>query len=46
MIDALQYDDRLLGGADHTVIEGLGVDDGVDSQQNIGGIVDDGGGEG
>ena len=31
----------LLGGADHAVVEGLGVDDGVDGQLDVGGGVDD-----
>ena len=34
--------DGLLRGADHAVVEGLGVDDGVDGQQNICGLVDNG----
>ena len=42
-VDAVQQDDGLLGGADHAVVEGLGMDDGVDCQLQISGIVDDGG---
>ena len=43
-IHLVQHDDRLLGGADHAVVEGLGVNDGVDRQKDVGGVVDDGGG--
>ena len=39
----IQYDHRLLGCADHTVVKGLGVDDRVDSQQDVCGVVDDSG---
>ena len=35
--------DGLLGRADHAVVEGLGVDDGVDRQQDVRRVVDDGG---
>ena len=34
--------DGLLRGADHAVVEGLGVDDGIDSQQDVCGLVDNG----
>ena len=44
VINSLMSDNGLLGSADHTVIEGLGVDDGVNSHHNIGGVVDDSGG--
>ena len=42
LVDLVQHDDGLLGGTNHAVVEGLGVDDGVDSQHHIGGVVDDG----
>ena len=44
LVNLIQNDHGLLGSADHAVIEGLGMDDGVDSQHHIGGVVDDGGG--
>ena len=44
VIHTVQHDDGLLRGADHAVVEGLGVDDGVDSQNDIGAVIDDGGG--
>ena len=43
VIDAFGHDHALLGGADHAVVEGLGVDDGVDREQNVRALVDDGG---
>ena len=43
LVDALFDDNGLLGSADHTVIEGLGMDYRVDSQLDVGGLVDDGG---
>ena len=44
VIYVLMDDDRLLGGADHAVVKGLGVDNGVDRKNYIGGVVDNGGG--
>ncbi len=44
IINAVQHDDRLLAGADHAVVKGLGVDDGADRELNVGGVVNDGGG--
>ena len=41
LIYAVQNDDRLLGCADHTVVEGLRVDDGVDGKSYVCGVVDD-----
>ena len=41
VVNALVHDDRLLRGADHAIIKGLGVDDGVDCQQDIRRVVDD-----
>ncbi len=41
LINLVQHNNRLLGGADHAVVKGFGVDDGVYSQDNVGGIVDD-----
>ena len=41
LVELIRNDDRLLGSADHTVIEGLGVDNRADSQQNIRGFVND-----
>src|SRR5699024_7191845 len=43
VIDLVQNDHGLLGSADHAVIKGLGMNDGVDSQNHIGSVVDDGG---
>ena len=43
VVNILVNDNALLGGADHTVIEGLGVDNRVDREQYIGALVDDGG---
>ena len=44
VVHLVQHDDGLLGGADHAVVKGLGMNDGVDGQQHVGGVVDDGGG--
>ena len=44
LVDAIDDGHGLLGGADHTVVERLGVNDGVDSQLDVGSIVDDDGG--
>ena len=44
IVDGVDDDKTLLGGADETVIEGLGHEDGVDSHLDIGGLVDDSGG--
>ena len=41
VVDLLVGDDRLLGRADHAVVEGLGVDDGVDGVDQVGRRVDD-----
>ena len=41
VIDLVADDHALLGGADHAVVKGLGMDDGVDGEQNVGGFVDD-----
>ena len=43
-VNVLVYDDRLLGSADHAVIKRLGVDNGVNCEYNVSGIVDDCGG--
>ena len=43
VVDLVEDDDVLLGGADHAVVEGLGVDDRVDGELDVGGVVDDGG---
>ena len=42
VIDVVEHGHALLGGADHAVVEGLGVDDGVDSHAHVGSAVDDG----
>ena len=42
IVNAVEYDSRLLGGADHTVVKGFGVNDGVDRQGDVGTVVDDG----
>ena len=42
VIDLVENDDRLLGGADHAVVEGLGMDNGVDGQGNVRRVVDNG----
>ena len=44
VIYLVEYDDRLLGRADHTVIEGLGMDYRVYCEDAIRGLVDDSGG--
>ena len=41
VIDGVDDGHGLLGSADHAVVEGLGVDDGVDGEQHVGGVVDD-----
>ena len=43
IIDAVQHDHALLGGADHAVVKGFGMDDGIDRQHQVGAVVDDGG---
>ena len=40
VIDAGENGEMLLGGADHAVIEGLGVDDGLHSHPQVGALVD------
>ena len=44
LINAVEHDDRLLGCANHTVVKGLGVDNRVDSEKHIRGVVNDRGG--
>ena len=44
LVDGVDDGHGLLGSADHAVIEGLGVNDGVDGQLDVGGVVDDDGG--
>ena len=44
LIHAVQHNDRLLRSTDHAVVKGLGVNDRVDGQQNVGGVGDNGGG--
>ena len=41
VIDAVQDGDVLLGGADHTIIEGLGMDDGLHGHTQVSTLVDD-----
>ena len=41
VIDAVQDGDMLLSGADHAVVEGLGVDGGSDGVVDVAGIVED-----
>ena len=41
VINAIKNGNRLLGSADHTVIEGLGVNDGANSKLDVCSIVDD-----
>ena len=41
-IHLLVHNDRLLRGADHPVVEGFGVDDGVDGQQDVSRFIDNG----
>ena len=41
VVDAVENDYALLGSADHTVIESLGVDDRADGEGQIGRLVDD-----
>ena len=41
VIDTAQDGDMLLRRANHTVVEGLGVDDGLHSHAQVGGLVDD-----
>ena len=43
IIDAVQHDHALLGGADHAVVKGFGMDDGIDRQHQVGAVVDDSG---
>ena len=40
IVDAFKHDNRLLGRADHTVIEGLGVNDRVNCKKNVCGFID------
>ena len=44
VVDAVQHHHALLGSADHAVVKGLGMDDGGNRQQNVGAVVNDGGG--
>ncbi len=44
VIDGIDNGHRLLGSADHAVVEGLGVDDGVDCELHVGGVIDHDGG--
>ena len=44
IVNAVQNHHALLGGTDHAIVKGLGVNHGGNGQQNVGGIVDDGGG--
>ncbi len=41
VIDAVQHGDMLLGGADHAVIKGLGVDGGGDGVLDVAGVIED-----
>ena len=41
LVDGVEDGDGLLGSADHAVVERLGVDDGVDGELDVRGIVDD-----
>ena len=43
VVDAVENDYALLGGADHAVIESLGVDDRTDGESQVGRLVNDGG---
>ena len=42
-VEAVDHDDGLFGSTDHAVVESIGMDDGADSQQYFGGIIDNGG---
>ena len=44
VVNALVHNNALLRRADHAVVECLGMDDRVDREQDIGALVDDGGG--
>ena len=44
VVDRVESRDGLLGGADHAVVEGLGVDDRVDGELDVGRLVDHDGG--
>ena len=41
IVDSLQNNNRLLGSADHTVVKGLGMDNGVHCEDNVCGVIDD-----
>ena len=41
LINRLQHGYRLLGGTDHTVVKGLGMDNGADSHLDVRGLVND-----
>ena len=43
-VHAIHGDDGLLGGADHAVVKGFGMNDGIDGKEDIRAIIDDGGG--
>ena len=44
VVDGIDNGNGLLGSANHTVVKGLGVDDGVDSELDVRGVIDDNGG--
>ena len=44
VVDGIKDDHALLGGADHAVVERLGMDNRADGEREIGRLVDDGGG--
>ena len=43
-VHAIHGDDGLLRGADHAVVKGFGMNDGIDGKEDIRAIIDDGGG--